>query len=526
MPETYERINKDLHKLRRDVSFDTSLLNSLSDEERKNVEEKIVKLCLSGDKSCFKYIDHLKFYDPKEVFTDDNMIRLEPSKKSLILRKMYELTENDEYLNKMIDIASQDMETYTSLLIMYDDKILDAKRQDYLGRKLKEFAQGDDEHKKMFKSILGENFMVDNKVDLKMVEAGVLGFATADALGVPVEFSARQSRKINPTTEMLGYGSHNVPEGTWSDDTSMTIAAMDAIASSYGNMNYDQIMTNFCKWYQRAEYTATNKLFDIGIGTRKALNKYLNEGLEATKCGESEERNNGNGSLMRMLPVVYYLYDKSASEKEIVETINYYSSLTHGHEISRLGCKIYYDFMKNLLDGKTKEEAYTSLSNIDYSKDYSESSISKYNRLLSGKLKQTSENEISSSGYVVNTLEASIWCLLHSNSYEEAVTKAVNLGEDTDTVGAVTGSMAGTIYGKEAIPKRWISKLKRTDYLENICEKFTTALSTEYRVPFRFEDIDSINSYENQKKKQDLTEMLNDNSNIVELKIGNSEYKK
>ncbi|MBQ8132561.1 MAG: ADP-ribosylglycohydrolase family protein, partial [Bacilli bacterium] len=114
-----------------------------------------------------------------------------------------------------------------------------------------------------------------------------------------------------------------------------------------------------------------------------------------------------------------------------------------------------------------KEEAYNELKYKDYS-SYSEESVEKYNRILSGNLKEESEDTIKSTGYVVDSLEAALWCTLNSNSYEDAVVKAVNLGDDTDTVGAITGSMVGTIYGAESIPERWISKVRKLDELKSI----------------------------------------------------------
>ena len=311
-----------------------------------------------------------------------------------------------------------------------------------------------------------------NNIETKIL-GGLVGFAIGDALGVPIEFTPR--KKDNPLTEMVGFGSHSVPAGTWSDDTSMTIAAMDSICENR-SIDYDDIMNRFCKWAKDAKYTATGVVFDIGIGTRNALNSYYNGRTQAIFSGGKDERNNGNGSLMRMLPIVFYLYYNNISEKDAVDTINMYSSLTHGHDISKLGCNIYYDFMKSLLDGKSIEESYYSLSNKDYTKYFDKSIVEKYDRILNGNLVNCSIDDISSSGYVVSTLEASIWSLLKSNSYEEAVVKAINLGDDTDTVGAITGSMAGVFYGRDSIPKRWYKKLAKKEYLEFLAKDFLNTI--------------------------------------------------
>lgn len=321
--------------------------------------------------------------------------------------------------------------------------------------------------------------MQDNKVDNDIYEklsSGIMGFATADALGVPIEFTMRQSHINNPLTEMVGYGSHNVPKGTWSDDTSMTIATMDSITEKKG-IDYDDMMDKFCSWYGEAKYTATDKLFDIGIGTRKALMSYHNKVTSAVNSGGREENNNGNGSLMRMLPVVFYLHYANLSDNEVTKIINDCSSLTHGQEISKLGCRIYFDLMDEILDGKSIKDAYEELKNKDYSKWYSEETISKYSRILDGSIENVQESSIKSSGFVVDTLEAAIWCSLNTNSYEESAIKAVNLGDDTDTVGAITGSITGVSYGKVTIPERWISKLRKKDYLDELCKNYAKFLA-------------------------------------------------
>lgn len=309
------------------------------------------------------------------------------------------------------------------------------------------------------------------KTEKNLMEDGLLGFAVGDALGVPVEFTSRESRKKAPIKEMVGYGSHNVPKGTWSDDTSMTIACMDSIIEN-NDINYDDMMNKFCEWVKEAKYTATDTLFDIGITTRKALYSYYSGQTSPIESGPTDERSNGNGSLMRMLPIAIYLAEKKYDELTEVEIINNISSLTHGHEISKLGCKIYSDYIKSLYNGKSKEEAYKIIQKKDYSNYYSKSTIEKYSRILKEDISKLKENEISSSGYIVSTLEASLWCTLNYKSYKDAVIGAVNLGDDTDTVGAVVGGINGIIYGKELIPKEWLSDLKKKEYLEYLATKF------------------------------------------------------
>ena len=221
--------------------------------------------------------------------------------------------------------------------------------------------------------------MQKDKISDKM-EAGIIGFAIGDALGVPIEFLNREILIRNPIDDMIGYGTHNVPAGTWSDDTSLTIAAMDSIIEKK-EIDYDDIMKKFTLWTDESKYTATDKMFDIGISTSKSISKYK-LGIDAIKCGSTDFNENGNGSLMRILPFVYYIYYNNFSELEKTNIINMASSITHAHEISKLGCKIYADYIMLLLDGFDKNEALNIIRKINYEKFYSKDCVNLYNRIL------------------------------------------------------------------------------------------------------------------------------------------------
>lgn len=313
--------------------------------------------------------------------------------------------------------------------------------------------------------------MINSGVTINKVEDGLLGFAVGDALGVPVEFSSRERLEKNPLREMVGYGAHNVPKGTWSDDTSMVIATMDSIIEN-NNIDYNDIMKKFSLWAKKSNYTATGELFDIGITTCKAIDNYLYNRIEPTKCGGKDIMDNGNGSLMRMFPIAVYLYNNNFSEAEEVDIINNMSSLTHGHEISRLGCKIYVDYIKSILNGLTKEEAIEAFKKNNYNQYYSLPSLKEYNNILSGNIKYFKKDDIKSSGYVVDTLVASLWCTLNNNSYESSVLSSINLGGDTDTIGAITGSINGLLYGRKNIPSRWLACLGKKQYLEEMSRRY------------------------------------------------------
>lgn len=307
---------------------------------------------------------------------------------------------------------------------------------------------------------------------MSIVKDSLYGFIVGDAMGVPVEFEDREKLINKPVTSMLGYGSHDVEAGVYSDDTSMTLATMDSIIKQNGIINYNDIADKFCNWVNNNEYTATNKIFDIGMTTKYALIKYFNNKIDATMCGGTNINENGNGSLMRMLPIALYCFYKNIKDdNEIFTLVKNLSSITHAHDISILGCYIYVRYVISLLETKNKISSYHFIKKLDYSMFIEEVKL-EYSRILFSDISTLNINDINSSGYVLDTLEAVFWIILNCSSYNESIIGAINLGGDTDTIGAITGSIAGILYGYDNISKRWISKLKNKDYIDEIIIKF------------------------------------------------------
>ena len=306
------------------------------------------------------------------------------------------------------------------------------------------------------------------------------GAIVADALGVPVEFKDRNYLKQNPVTDMTGYGTYNLPKGSWSDDSSMMLCLADSI-SKKGTVDYEDIMNNFSRWFNNADFTPDGKLFDIGLSCRKAIMNYL-DGIEPLECGQKSESDNGNGSLMRIACLPLYLYEKFGPDAmeswEAFEIIHNVSRLTHAHYISLIGCDIYCAVMLEILKGTDKADLLKSaLSKVEgyviehykFDKFYL-----KYKRLTKKDFVNLKENKIRSSGYIVDTLEAAMWCFLNSTNYRDCVLKAVNLGSDTDTVACVAGSIAGLYYGD--IPAEWIESIRNKKFIDLIIEKFSAAI--------------------------------------------------
>ncbi|MDE7416153.1 MAG: ADP-ribosylglycohydrolase family protein [Lachnospiraceae bacterium] len=311
---------------------------------------------------------------------------------------------------------------------------------------------------------------------------GILGVAIGDALGVPVEFESRAAIAIDPVITMREYGTHHQPAGTWSDDTSLTLALMDSINKNQG-LDYYDIMDKFSEWLLYGEYTANGEVFDVGNATSRAIMNYGRR-CEPLKCGGVSEFENGNGSLMRILPTAFYI--NAHSELTIDERmgiIHNISSLTHRHPISLIGCGIYISIALSFISGKTplSEGIQQGIAEaFRYYENQCWSDISSYLRLKDATaFKNLSENDIQSSGYVVHTLEAAIWCLLHTDSYESCVLRAVNLGDDTDTTGAVAGGLAGIYYGADSIPQEWQAAVAKREYIKHLCTAFEDCISAK-----------------------------------------------
>jgi len=305
------------------------------------------------------------------------------------------------------------------------------------------------------------------------VRDGILGVATGDALGLPVQFADRNERRADPVTGMRGNGVFNMPAGTWSDDTSLTLCLLDSLSG--GKYDPDDIMKKFALWLVRGEYTPFGKSFDIGFGTEEAIERYM-YGIPAEKSGGKTEKNNGNGSLMRILPLAYYLYlhyGSGCDTDTIVRLTDTVSSLTHAHDRSCVGCGIYIMIAMELLNGSSLSDAVESgMSRAQqYYGKKGRKEIGTYHRIADPGFADLPKSAIKSSGYIVDTLEAALWALLTTNAYKDCVLKTTNLGLDTDSVSAVAGGLAGIYYGADAIPAEWIRVIARRDFIEELCRK-------------------------------------------------------
>lgn len=306
--------------------------------------------------------------------------------------------------------------------------------------------------------------------------SGLMGLCVGDALGVPVEFTSRAERVKSPVTTMQSYGTWNQPPGTWSDDSSLTFCLAESLCRGY---SLDTIANSFWRWYKQAYWTPRGDLFDIGPTTHAAIMR-LKQGVVPHHAGGKVEDSNGNGSLMRILPMAYC--HKTVTFPELMARVHDVSAITHAHVRSQMACGIYISIAVALLAGASLQAAYLQgLEKIQSIYSEREYLLERrhFGRIFSGEIAKLPVEEINSGGYVIDTLESSLWCLLNTSSYSEAVLKAVNLGGDTDTTAAVTGGLAGIYYGVENIPPEWMNKLARKQDIINLAERFAAAVYPE-----------------------------------------------
>ena len=272
-------------------------------------------------------------------------------------------------------------------------------------------------------------------MDKKLRDA-VYGLAIGDALGVPYEFKKRGAFEC---TGMIGYKVHGQPEGTWSDDTSMTIATAKSLKDNGGKIVLHDILDNFLEWNDEKDFNCNGVQFDIGGATSMALE---------TGIPRTDEGSNGNGSLMRILPLAFV----DCTDEEIEDV----SAITHGHEISKQACVIYVHVARRLLAGETIQEIIPTLR---YGKPFDRLCV----------IDRFEERDIKSGGYVVHTLEASLWVLAKYDNFKDTVLAAVNLGDDTDTTAAVAGGLAGIVYGVEDAFARECTEVLRAKEMIDRC---------------------------------------------------------
>lgn len=313
----------------------------------------------------------------------------------------------------------------------------------------------------------------------------LLGQATGDAFGVPVEFLSRNRVRSLDIREMTGmdsdriidsYWAPRIPKGSWSDDTSMTVASMASFIGKRGQIDYQDQMAQFVQWWYKGAYCALDAPFGLGGNVSASLKRFL-DGTPALDCGGKEFMDNGNGALMRILPFSLYCIFNHLSEEETAAVVGKGSAITHGHEISRMCCFIWTEFLRAVSEGENVSGAIGHIEELPYEKWFSADAIETLAFVTKGKIYQLSDQVIKETGYVVDTLYSAIYSLDQAVNFEGSIRNAVNLGYDTDTAAAVTGTAAGILYGVNSAPEQWLNALKKREYLESMAREFAACIT-------------------------------------------------
>lgn len=290
----------------------------------------------------------------------------------------------------------------------------------------------------------------------------LLGLACGDAVGTSVEFKPRGS--FPALTDMVGGGPFNLKPGQWTDDTSMALCLAESLLTKNGFDAFDQ-MGRYLNWWQWGYLSSTGDCFDIGMTVRQALTHYQETGNPF--AGSTDPFSAGNGSLMRLAPVVLFYFPAMDQIKAFSSSS---SKTTHAAPEAIECCQLFAELICGALQGASKSD----LRHLGHP-HYSEPKVA---AIAGGNYLAKSKSEIVGTGYCVASLEAALWCFHHTDSFEDAILQAANLGDDADTTAAIVGQLAGAFYGVQAIPGSWLAKLYMCDEIRVIADALLQASLT------------------------------------------------
>ncbi|MDH6348128.1 MULTISPECIES: ADP-ribosylglycohydrolase family protein [Brevibacillus] len=291
----------------------------------------------------------------------------------------------------------------------------------------------------------------------------LLGLAIGDALGATLEF--RKPGTFEPLTEMIGGGPFDLQPGQWTDDTSMALCLAESLSET-GRFDPEDQMNRYLAWYRKGYMSCKDHCFDIGNATKEALWRYEQTGQPYS--GSTDPRTAGNGSIMRLAPVALFF---AGEPRQAIDMCAQSSRTTHAAAQAVDGCRFLGALLLGALQGVPKEQllagAYSPVENL-WAEEPLDPGIA---RVALGSYKGKAETEIKGSGYVVESLEAALWAFCTTDTFEAGLFRAVNLGDDADTTGAVYGQLAGAYYGVEALPKRMRDLLAKRELIEQMADK-------------------------------------------------------
>lgn len=287
----------------------------------------------------------------------------------------------------------------------------------------------------------------------------LLGLATGDAVGTTVEFERRGA--FSPVTDMVGGGPFNLQPGQWTDDTSMALCLAASLVE-VGVFDAIDQLNRYCNWYENGYLSSTGDCFDIGDTTRQALHQYKASGNPFS--GSTSSKSAGNGCLMRLAPIpMFYFPDRD----RILHFAGESARTTHGASECIDASRLFGDILCRALAGAQKTE-------ILFSNDLEIIASPSIQSIARGSYQRKSVDDIRGTGYVVESLEAALWCFWTTETYEQAILAATNLGDDADTTAAICGQLAGAYYGESGIPIHWLSKLAMRDEITELADQLQT----------------------------------------------------
>ena len=281
----------------------------------------------------------------------------------------------------------------------------------------------------------------------------LLGLATGDAMGTTLEFKDRDT--YDHIEDMIGGGAFRLKPGQWTDDTSQALALAESLIHN-PELDALDLMNRFSDWRNNGAYSCTGTCFDIGNATRAALDRFEMTGNPI--AGSTDPFDAGNGSLMRLAPVSICHWN---NVEQCAEVARRQSIVTHGATEAVQACILFSEYLHQAINGASKEALIGSKTKFEDSSQY-------FTSIVRGDWRDKSRNQIKSGGYVLHSLEAALWCVWNAHSFSEAVLLAANLGHDADTTAAITGQLAGALYGAGSIPPHWLQKLYWADRIEQL----------------------------------------------------------
>ena len=285
----------------------------------------------------------------------------------------------------------------------------------------------------------------------------LLGLAVGDAIGTTVEFKSRGS--FPPVTDMVGGGVFGLKAGQWTDDTSMALCLATSLITKKGFDPADQ-MDRYWNWYKNGYLSSTGRCFDIGNTVGYALDRYHR--TRNPFSGRDSPNSAGNGSLMRLAPIpMYYFPDP----EKVVHFAGESSRTTHGVLECIEACQLFAEMIRRALAGQSKDQILFETK--------AKTTAPKINDIANGNYSRKNITQIRGTGYVVDSLEAALWCFYQRDTFEAAILLAANLGDDADTTAAICGQIAGAFYGKSNIPAKWLERLYMQTEITELADKLS-----------------------------------------------------